>query len=46
MLTPKIREEIAGKIYRCFKDNTQIPLLNTAYPDIEIEDSYRIQKYG
>ncbi len=45
MLTEEVQKEIAAKIYRCFKTNTQIPLLNTAYPDIEMEDSYRIQEH-
>ena len=45
MLTDDVRKEIAREIYRCFQDKQQIPLLNTAYPDIEVEDAYRIQEF-
>ena len=45
MLTDDLRKEIAREIYRCFQENQQIPLLNTAYPDIEVEDAYRIQEF-
>ena len=44
MLSDAIRDEIAAKIFQCFGDGTQIPLLNTSYPDIEVEDSYNIQE--
>ncbi|MCB1678077.1 MAG: fumarylacetoacetate hydrolase family protein [Halioglobus sp.] len=44
MLSAETRAEIADKIVRCFKDKSQIPLLHTAYPEMEIEDSYRIQE--
>lgn len=44
MLTDQIRQHIADEIYRCFQQKAQIPLLNTSYPDIEMEDSYRIQE--
>ena len=45
MLTDDIHKEIAAKIYHCMKEISQIPLLTTAYPDIEIGDSYHIQNY-
>lgn len=45
MLADNVRREIAENIYRCFQEKTQIPLLNSAYPDIEIEDAYNIQEY-
>lgn len=44
MLTDEVRGEIADKIYQCFQQGTQIPLLNQSYPEIEVEDSYRIQE--
>ena len=44
MLSDATRREIAGKIVQCFKDNSQISLLSASYPDIEMEDSYRIQE--
>ncbi len=44
MLSREVRKEIAAKIFRCFRDRSQIPLLSTSYPDIEVEDSYRIQE--
>ena len=45
MLTDEVHKEIAAKIYHCIKEISQIPLLTTAYPDIEIGDSYHIQNY-
>ena len=44
MLTDELRSEIATKIYRCFQQKTQIPLLTKGYPDIEVEDAYHIQE--
>lgn len=44
MLSPDLHAEIAANIFRCFKDNSQIPLLNAAYPELEVQDSYRIQE--
>ncbi|MBN7796951.1 2-keto-4-pentenoate hydratase [Parahaliea mediterranea] len=44
MLTEQIRGEIASGIYRCFQQGGQLPLLNTTYPDMEMEDAYRIQE--
>jgi 2-keto-4-pentenoate hydratase len=44
MLSEEVRQEIAKDIYRCFGDKTQIPLLNTTYPEIEVVDAYRIQE--
>jgi 2-keto-4-pentenoate hydratase len=44
MLSEEVRQEIAKNIYRCFGDKTQIPLLNTTYPEIEVVDAYRIQE--
>ncbi len=45
MLSTEVHKEIAAKIFQCFKDNSQIPLLNTSYPEIEVQDSYRIQEH-
>lgn len=44
MLTDEVRQQIAGDIYRCFAEKSQIPLLNQTYPDIEMVDAYRIQE--
>jgi 2-keto-4-pentenoate hydratase len=44
MLTEALRLQIATDIYRCFTEKSQIPLLNPRYPDIEMEDAYRIQE--
>ncbi len=44
MLSESLRQQIADDIYRCFQQRSQIPLLNTQYPDIELEDAYRIQE--
>jgi 2-keto-4-pentenoate hydratase len=45
MLSETTRKDIAADIYRCFEQKQQIPLLNSRYPDIELEDSYRIQEH-
>jgi 2-oxo-hept-3-ene-1,7-dioate hydratase/2-keto-4-pentenoate hydratase len=45
MLTDEVRREIAREIFRCFEEKRQIPLLNTTYPDIEVEDAYHIQEF-
>ncbi len=45
MLSDDTRKDIASKIYRCIRTGGQIPLLNPAYPDIEVTDAYRIQEY-
>jgi 2-oxo-hept-3-ene-1,7-dioate hydratase/2-keto-4-pentenoate hydratase len=45
MLTDDAHREIAAKIYHCIKEKTQMSLLTTAYPDIEIGDSYQIQNH-
>ncbi len=45
MLSTDVHQEIAKKIFQCFKDHSQIPLLNTSYPELEVEDSYRIQEH-
>ena len=45
MLTDNVRKEIAAKIYHCMKETTPLPLLTSAYPDIEMIDSYHIQNY-
>jgi 2-oxo-hept-3-ene-1,7-dioate hydratase/2-keto-4-pentenoate hydratase len=45
MLTDDVHKEIAAKIYHCIKEISQISLLTTTYPDIEIGDSYHIQNY-
>ncbi|MCR9276998.1 MAG: hypothetical protein NXH85_03410 [Pseudomonadaceae bacterium] len=44
MLSHDIRKDIATRIYKCFKDGGQIPLLNPTYPELEVTDSYRIQE--
>jgi 2-oxo-hept-3-ene-1,7-dioate hydratase/2-keto-4-pentenoate hydratase len=44
MLTEQLRGEIVSKIYRCFQEKTQRPLLTKSYPDIEVEDAYHIQE--
>jgi 2-oxo-hept-3-ene-1,7-dioate hydratase/2-keto-4-pentenoate hydratase len=44
MLDADTRQHIANEIFRCFREKQQIPLLNTTYPGIEVEDSYRIQE--
>lgn len=45
MLSDDVRRKIATDISRCFRENSQISLLTATYPDIEVEDSYRIQEY-
>jgi 2-oxo-hept-3-ene-1,7-dioate hydratase/2-keto-4-pentenoate hydratase len=45
MLTDDVHKVIAARIYHCIKEISQLPLLTTAYPDIEIGDSYHIQNY-
>jgi len=44
MLNEDQRQEIADDIFRCFEEKTQRGLLTKAYPDIEVEDAYRIQE--
>ncbi|HSG88038.1 MAG TPA: hypothetical protein VLA56_02420 [Pseudomonadales bacterium] len=44
MLNEDTRAQIAARIHRCFLERSQIPLLTAAYPDIEMEDAYRIQE--
>ena len=38
MLTDAVRQDIAAKIYRCFQEKTQIPLLSASNPGMEMED--------
>ena len=45
MLSTDVHQEIAKKIFQCFRDHSQIPLLNSSYPELEVEDSYRIQEH-
>ena len=45
MLSEQTRRDIANRILECYLHTNQIPLLTETYPDIEIEDSYRIQEY-
>jgi 2-keto-4-pentenoate hydratase len=45
MLSDEVRREIAADISRCFREKSQIPLLTARYPDIEVEDAYRIQEH-
>ncbi|WP_116365718.1 2-keto-4-pentenoate hydratase [Parahaliea mediterranea] len=44
MLTAELRQSIAARISRCFAEGGQIPLLSTEYPELEMEDAYRIQE--
>ena len=44
MLTEDLRKQIADDIYRCFREKSQIPLLNPRFPDIEMDDAYHIQE--
>ncbi len=44
MLPADTRQEIAAEIIRCIKETSQIPLLTASYPDMDVEDSYRIQE--
>ncbi|TXS96018.1 4-oxalocrotonate decarboxylase [Parahaliea maris] len=44
MLSEELRSTIATQIYRCFQQGEQIPLLSAQYPDLEMEDAYRIQE--
>ena len=44
MLDDKTRESIADDIYRCYRDVSQIELLNPRFPTLENEDSYKIQE--
>lgn len=44
MLPTVTRQEIAQRILQCLANGNQVPLLNTTYPDLEIEDAYRIQE--
>ena len=45
MLTEETRKDIAQQILDCYLNKKQIPLLTQTYPDIEVEDAYRIQEY-
>lgn len=45
MLNEETRRDIADQILDCYLNTRQIPLLTETYPDIEVEDSYRIQEY-
>ena len=44
MLSDTERKNIAADIIRCFREKDQISLLSKRYPDIEVDDSYRIQE--
>jgi len=44
MLDEQTREQIADEIYRCYREVSQIELLNPRYPSLEAEDSYKIQE--
>lgn len=44
MLSEQLHRDIAKDIIRCFEQKTQIGLLTKAYPDIEVDDAYRIQE--
>ncbi len=44
MLNNETRQQIAQEIYDCYKNTKQISLLTKTYPEIEQEDSYRIQE--
>ncbi len=45
MLSDATRKEIAGKLIECMQEKKQIGLLTKDYPEIEVEDSYRIQEF-
>ncbi|GGO78971.1 2-keto-4-pentenoate hydratase [Marinobacterium nitratireducens] len=44
MLNNETRQAIAQEIYDCYRNGKQISLLTKTYPEIEQEDSYRIQE--
>lgn len=44
MLNQETRSAIAQQIFAGFQATKQIPLLSKAYPELETEDSYRIQE--
>ncbi|MFV0278034.1 MAG: 2-keto-4-pentenoate hydratase [Parahaliea sp.] len=44
MLSVQQRVAIAAAIYQCFEQRRQIPLLSVEYPELEMEDAYRIQE--
>jgi len=44
MLDQTTREEIAQELYDCYRQHRQITLLTKSHPEIEAEDSYRIQE--
>jgi len=44
MLSDQLRQELATDIHRCFREKSQVPLLNPRFPEIEMEDAYRIQE--
>lgn len=44
MLDHNTRDTIAQQIFDCFTEKKQISLLTKTYPELETEDSYRIQE--
>jgi len=44
MLDNSIRTKIIDDLFNVYRTRQQMPLLTETYPDIEIEDSYRIQE--
>lgn len=44
MLNDNTRDSIAEQIFTCFKTKEQLPLLSKSHPELEMEDSYRIQE--
>jgi 2-oxo-hept-3-ene-1,7-dioate hydratase len=44
MLTPEQIEEAAGRLYEAEKAHVQIPALTLSYPDMDMDDAYRVQK--
>lgn len=44
MLNTETRDQIAQQIYDCIAETKQISLLTKQYPEIEMEDAYRIQE--
>lgn len=44
MLDQKTREKIVNDLFGVYETRKPLPLLTKSYPDIEVEDSYRIQE--
>ncbi|WP_286240194.1 2-keto-4-pentenoate hydratase [Neptuniibacter halophilus] len=44
MLEFNTRREIAQKIFHCYRNNEQLPLLTRSYPEMDTQDAYYIQE--